>query len=181
MIKSPNLASQLIAGTAAILGIRHLMRRLRRRYAQQSESEARYLAARRKILVIGAGFGGLAAVLHLDRTLRDQPDTSILLVDRDNNLFFTPLLWTVSDGRSNPNSVVVPIRDLQRGRRFHVLHAEVRRIDLERRQVETTAGPKPYDLLVVDCGSVTAVPDLPGVRKRALLFRTPVEALQLRN
>jgi NADH dehydrogenase len=102
-------------------------------------------------------------------------------VDRNNDLLFTPLLWTVANGRANPNNVVVPIRDFQKGRRFHVLHAEVEGIDLDRKQVHTSAGSRPYDILVIALGSHTAVPDLTGLREYALPFHTPSDALQLRN
>src|SRR5262249_7979783 len=102
-------------------------------------------------------------------------------VERDNSLLFTPLLWTVADGRAAPNDVVVPIRKFQRGRHFHVLQAEVREIDLEHRVVLTSAGERPYDTLVIAVGSVTAVPDLPGLHEHAQVFDTPADAVELRN
>jgi NADH dehydrogenase len=91
-----------------------------------------------------------------------------------------PLLWTVADGRADPSDVVVPIRAFQR-RRFHLLHAEVNRIDLDRREVQTTADARSYDVLVIAPGSVTAVPDLPGLREHARVFHSPIDAMELRN
>jgi NADH dehydrogenase len=140
-----------------------------------------YRAVKHRILILGAGFGGIAAALRLDKLAGSREDTSVLIVDDDNSLLFTPLLWTVADGRVNPNHVVIPIRSLQRGRSFHVLQAEVQRIDLQRREVHTTAGPRPYDKLVIALGSVTAVPDLPGLREHAARFHTPADAMNLRN
>jgi NADH dehydrogenase len=145
-----------------------------------TESEQEFLHARTRVVVLGAGFGGLAATLAMDRLLRDQPDLSILVIDRDNSTLFNPLLWTVADGRASPNDVVVPIRTFQRGRRFHVLQAQVQGIDLDRREVRTNAGPRPYDYLVIALGSVTELPPIPGV-EHALRFRTPGDALSLRD
>ncbi len=105
----------------------------------------------------------------------------MLVIDRDNSQIFTPLLWTVADGRANPNNVVVPIRAFQRGRAFHLLQAEVEAIDLDRREVRTSAGVRPYDTLVIALGSVTAIPDLPGLRRHARRFQTATDALELRN
>jgi NADH dehydrogenase len=156
-------------------------RRIARPEQHESESEAEYNKARHRILIVGAGFGGLQAALELDRRLRQEPGTSILLVDRNNDLLFFPLLWIVANGRANPSDVMVPVRAFQRGRSFHVLYADVTAIDLEKRQVETTAGPRPYDNLVIALGSKTAIPDLPGLRKHALLFHNAADALQLRN
>jgi NADH dehydrogenase len=151
------------------------------RNQHRSETLFAYHAARHKILILGAGFGGMATALRLDQRLGDRSDTSVLVVDRDSALLFTPLLWTVADGRANPNDVVVPIRAFQRGRTFHLLHASVEEIDLDRREVRTSAGTRPYDYLVVALGSVTAVPALPGLRERALRFHTPADAMELRN
>ena len=153
----------------------------KRRLEHVSQSEESYRSAGTKILILGAGFGGLATALKLDQQLRHANDVSVLVVDRDNDLLFTPLLWTVANGRASPNNVVVPIRDFQKGRRFHVLHAEIESIDLDRKEVQTSAGSRPYDILVIALGSHTAVPDLPGLREYALPFHTPADALQLRN
>jgi NADH:ubiquinone reductase (H+-translocating) len=159
-------------------------RQTRGRVSHVSQLVTDYLQARTRILILGSGFGGLAAARELDMRLRDAEDkeqVSVLVIDRDNSLLFTPLLWTVADGRSDPNDVVVPIRMFQRGRGFHVLQAQIQHIDLARRVVETSAGQRPYDFLVLALGSVTAVPDLPGLREHALVFHTPADAMQLRN
>ena len=147
----------------------------------ESESLEMYERARMRILILGAGFGGLKTALELSRRLGDRRDVSILLVDRGNTQLFYPLLWTVADGRANPNDVAVAIRAFQRRRSFHVLHATIDAVDLERREVQTSAGARPYDILVVGLGSVTAVPDISGLRDHALLFHSPADAMQLRN
>ena len=175
------VAGALVSGGVADLVQRRRSARNSGRNRHRSETLFAYHAARHKILILGAGFGGMAAALRLDQKLGDRSDTSVLVVDCDSALLFTPLLWTVADGRSNPNDVVVPIRAFQRDRAFHLLHACVEEIDLDRREVRTSAGPRPYDYLVVALGSVTAVPALPGLRERALRFHTPADAMELRN
>ena len=105
----------------------------------------------------------------------------MLVVDRDSALLFTPLLWTVADGRADANDVVVPIRAFQRGHDFHLLHAEVEAIDLEQRAVRTSAGVRSYDFLVIALGSITAIPPLPGLRERTFRFHSPADAIELRN
>src|SRR5918997_6573503 len=160
------IRQQVMAGTAA-------------RNRHRSESLFAYHAARHRILILGAGFAGMAAALRLDEQLGDRSDTSGLVVDRDSALLFTPLLWTVADGRANPSDVVVPVRAFQRSRAFHLLHGRVEGIDLDRREVRTSAGIRRYDYLVIALGSLTGVPDLPGLRQRALRFHTPADALEL--
>src|SRR5260370_24818549 len=177
----------LALAAAAVVGITLVGRRLmrprvdKRRSEHVSQTEESYRSAGTRILILGAGFGGLAAALKLDHQLRPSDDISILVVDRNNDLLFTPLLWTVANGRTSPNNVVVPIRDFQKGRRFHVLHAEIERIVVDRKEVRMSGGSRPYDILVITLGSHTAVPDLPGLREHALPFHMPADALQLRN
>lgn len=147
------------------------------------QTEQAYRAAEHRVLILGAGFGGLSTALQLDRRLRraGRKDVSTLVVDRDNAQIFTPLLWLVANGRANPSNVVVPVRAFQWGRSFHVLQAEVQQVDLEQRQVITTAGARPYDTLVIALGSITAIPKLPGLAEHARVFRTAADALELRN
>ena len=147
------------------------------------QSEQAYRAAEHRVLILGAGFGGLSTALELDRQLRraGRKDVSTLVIDRDNSQVFTPLLWLVANGRANPSNVVVPIRSLQWGRSFHVLQANIQKVDLERREVVTSAGSRPFDTLVIALGSITAIPKLPGLAEHARVFRTATDALELRN
>ena len=179
MRKYVALGMAVVAVGAALVGRR--IRRSGEESEHVSETEESYRNAGTRILILGAGFGGLATALKLDQQLGASDDVSILVVDRNNDMLFSPLLWTVANGRANPNNVVVPIRDFQRGRRFHVLHAEVEGIDLDRKEVHTSAGSRPYDILVIALGSHTAVPDLPGLREHAIPFHSPADALELRN
>ena len=180
------MARSFLPVAAATVGAAYAIRRWRGGDADasashQSESAEDYRRARHRILILGAGFGGIATALELDRRLSRTAGASVLVVDRDSGMLITPLLWTVADGRSDPNDIVVPVRALQRGRRFHLLHAGIERIDLDRREVVTTAGTRPYDTLVIALGSVTSVPDLPGLREHAHIFHSAADALRLRN
>ena len=174
-----------VAGAAAIGGVLAVRRLLAKRALLAAngthETDQSYESAAHRILILGGGFGGVATALGLDRLVGQRDDVSVLMVDRDSAMLFFPLLWTVADGRADPSDVVVPVRAFQRRRRFHLLHAEITGIDLDRREVQTSAGTRPYDLLVVALGSITAVPDLPGLRQRARLFHSPIDALELRN
>lgn len=157
-----------------------IARRLTRR-RHVSETEDDYREARHRVLILGGGFGGTTIARALGAHFPNSHDVSILVVDRTTNLLYTPLLWTVADGRVNPNHVSVSLRALQEGSPFHFLQADVTHIDLDRRQVETSAGSRAYDTLVIALGSVTSIPDLPGLRAHARRFATPGDALELRN
>lgn len=181
MLKQVAVATALLGGAVALARRLSSDKQIPDHRPHTSETETAYDESRHRILILGAGFGGLKTALELDRQLRQESGTSILLIDRNNDLLFAPLLWIVANGRANPSDVMVPVRAFQHRRGFHVLYADVTGVNLEKRTVTTSAGSRPYDYLVIALGSKTAIPDLPGLCEHALLFQSPADALQLRN
>lgn len=105
---------------------------------------------RKKVVVIGGGFGGLSAC----RALAKAP-VDVTLVDRSNHHLFQPLLYQVAIAGLSPGEVAVPIRAvLGRQPNAKVLLAEVTEVDLTARRVHTReAAPVDYDYLVVATGA----------------------------
>ncbi|HEY5019470.1 MAG TPA: FAD-dependent oxidoreductase, partial [Steroidobacteraceae bacterium] len=105
---------------------------------------------RKRIVVIGAGFGGMAAVQALKKANAD-----ITLVDRTNHHLFQPLLYQVATAALSPAEIATASRVLLR--RFHnatVLMAEVVGVDPARRSVQLGNGQElPYDFLVLATGA----------------------------
>jgi NADH dehydrogenase len=110
-------------------------------------------AGRRRVVIVGAGFGGLAAA----RRLRGA-DVDVTLVDRRNHHLFQPLLYQVAAGGLSPSDCAAPIRpSVKRGSNIAVLMAEVTDVDAERRQVVLDRGDRlDYDSLIVACGAQTS-------------------------
>ncbi|MGO7689367.1 NAD(P)/FAD-dependent oxidoreductase [Rhizobium ruizarguesonis] len=106
-----------------------------------------------KIVVIGAGFAGLAAV----RALRDS-NADITLVDRNNHHLFQPFLFQVATAILEPAEIATPIRSLlQEMHNVRVEMREAKRIDLSRRLVVMNEGDNlAYDILVVATGVQTS-------------------------
>ena len=85
-----------------------------------------------RVLVIGGGFGGLAAT----RALADA-DVQITLVDRTNHHLFQPLLYQVAAGILPPGLIAPALRQVVRKQaNVRVLLADVQDIDLDRREVQ---------------------------------------------
>ena len=100
-------------------------------------------------MIIGAGFGGLAAARALKRAPVD-----LTLVDRRNHHLFQPLLYQVATATLSPAQIAAPIRRvLRRQRNAQVLLGEVEGVDTERRQVALRDLLIPYDCLVIATGS----------------------------
>ncbi len=109
----------------------------------------------RRIVILGAGFGGLYTARHLQKTLRGTDVGEVVLIDRHNFHLFTPMLHEITAGKIEPRHVVWPVRLLGRQWRLTFLQRQVEGIDLAGRCVLTDLGPERYDLLVIALGSVT--------------------------
>ena len=103
------------------------------------------------VVIIGGGFGGLAAA----RELKDAP-VRITVIDRSNHHVFQPLLYQVATAGLAPSDITVPIRwRLRKQQNTSVLLGEVIAIDPERRVVTLNSAPGElhYDFLVVASGA----------------------------
>jgi NADH:ubiquinone reductase (H+-translocating) len=106
---------------------------------------------RPRVVIIGGGFGGIAAAGALKRA-----NVDIMLIDRTNHFIFQPLLYQVATAALAPSDITAPIRwILRRQRNIEVLLAEAREIDTERRvvRVDDELRELPYDYLIVAPGS----------------------------
>lgn len=105
--------------------------------------------ARHRVVVLGAGFGGLATVTGLRNA-----DVDITIVDKRNYHLFQPLLYQVATAGLSPADVAAPIRSiLARQANTRVVLGKVEGIDKAKRIVMTGAGDVPYDTLVVATGA----------------------------
>jgi len=108
---------------------------------------------RKRIVIIGAGFAGIAAA----RALRHS-DVDVVLIDRRNHHIFQPLLYQVATAVLSPAEIAAPIRQLEvRQRNLSVLLAEITGVDVTARTIEASSpgvGIRTidYDYLVVATG-----------------------------
>jgi NADH:ubiquinone reductase (H+-translocating) len=63
-----------------------------------------------RILILGGGFAGLHAAIHLDATLARDPSVEITLINRDNFFLFTPMLHEVAASDLDLTNIVNPVR-----------------------------------------------------------------------
>src|SRR6266478_2492242 len=101
-------------------------------------------ARKKRILILGGGFGGVYTARHLEALFKSRTDVEIYVVSRDNFVLMTPLLFEVCSGTLDLRHCTFPIRAFLRTARFG--EATVQGIDLERRVVHVAAGDQNGEL-----------------------------------
>jgi NADH:ubiquinone reductase (H+-translocating) len=140
--------------------------------------------ARPKILVVGAGFAGVACVRRLERQL--SPDEAdIALVTPFSYQLYLPLLPQVASGILTPQSIAVSLRRSKR-HRTRIIPGGAIGVDTEAkvcvvRKITGETVDEPYDHIVLAPGSVTRTFDIPGLADNARGMKTLAEAAYIRD
>ena len=129
-----------------------------------------------RIVVVGAGFGGLwAAKRFLRHGLR------VTLIDRNNYHTFFPLLYQVAAAELGPGEIAYPIRSLFRKEPLiDFMKAELLELDLTSRSMVTDGGSLGYDYLILAPGSVPSFFGVDGAARHSFPLRTMDDAIPLR-
>ena len=138
---------------------------------------------KKKILVIGGGFGGVFAAKELARRGRDEFD--IELINNNNYFVFQPLLPEVAAATIHSSDAVAPLRLLLRG--IQIRQADVMGVDFEKKTVTVVQGFRrvpvdlPYDELVIALGMSVDLNRFPGLPEHALTMKNLSDAHRLRT
>src|SRR5690348_8821123 len=128
-------------------------------------------AIMKRIVVLGGGFGGIAAAQRLDRQFRHDDDVEIVVVSNTNFLVYTPMLADVAGGTIEPRHAVPPVRAFLK--KSHFREAFVKSIDAANHTVHALlingdSADVQYDYLVVALGAVTNYSHATGAADYAL-------------
>src|SRR5579863_480700 len=106
-------------------------------------------ALKPRVVIVGAGFGGLQAALALRRAL-----VEVTVIDRRNHHLFQPLLYQVATAGLSPADISAPVRGILRKQaNTRVILAEVSGIDVENQRVIMQDSSIPYDYLIIATGA----------------------------
>ena len=139
---------------------------------------------KKRIIILGGGFGGVYAAIHLEKLLARVDAVEICLISHDNFFLFTPMLHEIAASDLEITNIVNPLRKLLR--KVEVLVGDVNEIDLPNKRVLISHGYRKhslqidYDHLVIALGSITNFYDLPGFAELALAMKSLPDAIQLR-
>lgn len=132
---------------------------------------------RAQVVVVGAGFGGLATISVLSRA-----GAQVTLVDKNIYSTFQPLLYQVATGGLNGSDVAYPVRGVTRKYRARFRHGEMASVDTAARQVILADGDKlSYDYLILATGVTAAHFGVTGAAEHTQGLYTRRDAIALRD
>ena len=132
---------------------------------------------RKKIIVIGCGFGGLQLVKHLKKNTYD-----ILIIDKVNYHQFQPLFYQVAASQIEPATISFPLRKIfQKRKDVRIRLATVEILNNEEKTIETSIGKFRYDYLIIATGAVTNYFGNSEIEKNSLSLKTTYKAMSIRN
>lgn len=130
-----------------------------------------------KVVIIGAGFGGL----KLARKLNNKPGFEVILVDRFNYHQFQPLFYQVATAGLDASNISFPLRKVfQKSKNVRIRLAELKEVIPSANKIITDTEEISYDALVLATGADTNFFGNEKLSENAFPMKSTVEALQLR-
>ncbi len=144
----------------------------------------------KRIVILGAGFGGREVALELAKQLPDPQDGEIILIDQEPFLLFTPMLTEAAGGELDADHIVSSVTRLPK--RIHFVQGRVEIIDLQHRTVMVQLGQSAADIpearhslvadhLVLALGSVNNFHGIPGLKEHSFTIKSLDDAARLRD
>ena len=136
-------------------------------------------SAKKRLVIIGGGFGGLNLAKHVDKSKWD-----VTLVDKNNYHSFAPLFYQVASSGVEPSDITFPLRrELRRGKskgcKYTMGTASI--IDISRKEIITEYEHIPYDSLVIAAGCKNNFFGIPGLQNKVYTIKSAAEAIRARN
>src|ERR687893_1979726 len=187
LLKGSLIGGLALDGTAVALGALRRVLNPEPRYAPWERPS--YEEFEKKVLIVGAGFGGFTTAKKLAEQLNDQEreDVGIMVIARQNFFTFWPMVASIVSSDTEAHNVAQPLRRSLITAGASYRRAEIRKIDHEN-QVITAEGRSEdgeheleYDQLVLALGGEPNFFGIPGVEEHAMTMRGVQDAERVRN
>lgn len=131
-----------------------------------------------KVVIIGAGFGGLTTAKELI-----DSNLEIILIDKNNHHLFQPLLYQVAVSALSPGDIAYPIRTIfRKARNLETILGDVSKVDLSKKCVYLGNGKLfNYDYLILAPGSITNFFGRKDFEENAMKLKSLADALRIRE
>lgn len=133
--------------------------------------------AKKTVIVVGCGFGGLQFIRNLRKDIFD-----ILLIDKVNHHQFQPLFYQVAASQIEPATISFPLRKIFQNRKdVRIRLTNVQSVNYKQKVIETAVGNYSYDYLVIATGSRTNYFNNYEIEKNSLSLKSTFNAMTIRN
>lgn len=132
---------------------------------------------KKRVVIIGAGFGGLALARKLDRKI-----FQVVLIDKNNYHQFQPLFYQVATAGLEPSAISFPLRKIfQKKTDFHIRVCDVKEINAQQNYLLTDIGRINFNYLIIATGADTNFYGNQEIMNNAMPMKSVSEALYIRN
>jgi NADH dehydrogenase len=131
---------------------------------------------KKKIIVIGGGFGGLSFCQNID-----DSKFEVTLIDKTNHHLFQPLLYQVAIAGLAPSDIAYPLRTILANKKIKVIYGEVLSVDFKNNKVILKDFTLDYDHLIVASGVTTNFYQHTNLKKQAFELKSIEDSINLRN
>jgi len=136
---------------------------------------------KKKIVVLGGGFGGLTAAQALDKFLRRNDNVEITLINKSPNQIYLTELHQVAGNRIPADGVEYSLKTALEQTRINLVVDEIGKVDTEERKLYGIDSDYSYDYLVLACGAEPTFYGIPGLEEHSLTLWSYEDALRIRD
>ena len=130
-----------------------------------------------KIVIIGAGFGGIAMAKYF----KNKP-IEVLLIDQNNFHNFQPLMYQIATGGLEPYSIAYPVRRIFRNyKNVRFRMAKVNSVLISEKKINTSIGEIAYDYLIIATGAQNNFFNFEPIKDKLLTLKSIPDALDIRS
>ncbi len=135
----------------------------------------------KKVLVLGAGYGGVIAALRLHKKLKRRKDVEITLIDQNNHHTLLTELHEVAGNRVEEDAVLIPLRRVFQYTKVNVVRDRIVKIDYDKQEVSSEHAVYAYDYLILAFGSEPAYFGIEGMEEHGLTLWSHSDAVRIKE
>lgn len=135
----------------------------------------------KRIVILGAGYGGLQAAKTLNKQLRKHDDVDIMLIDQNNYHTLLTELHEVAGNRVEPGGVRVSIEHVLEYTKVKFVQDQIVRADLENRKLYSNDKEYDFDYLILGIGSEPAYFNIEGMEEHAFPLWSLSDAIRIHD
>jgi NADH dehydrogenase len=133
----------------------------------------------KKVVVLGAGYGGIEAALHIYRHSKKRNDIEITIIDKNEYHTLLTELHEVAGNRVTPDGLMINLEKIFEHTNVNVVKDRITGIDLDRQLLKSETDTYPYDYLILATGSEPTYFGIPGMKEHSLTLWSMEDALRI--